>query len=172
MKRDDFYSDMIREHLKIKPHGDYVALNWEVDLQVIEVQAGSGKSGTRVSTATDAADSSRATNRQLGKKYEVIEYWGYVDGEDLAACGLEVDDVALEYAANVWMLGTKPIKAELYDGALHQYKTFYYEKDETSIFGEGLARVMRGSQIAIAAGARMVLDNAAVVAGPQVEVRR
>ena len=47
---------------------------------------------------------------------------------------------------------------------------FYYEKDETSIFGEGLARIMRHSQLSIAAGARMVLDNAACVSGPQVEI--
>jgi hypothetical protein len=70
----------------------------------------------------------------------------------------------------VWLLGNVPVKATLFEGALDQYKVFYYEKDETSLFGEGLARVMRHSQIAIAAAARMVLDNAACVAGPQVEV--
>jgi hypothetical protein len=53
---------------------------------------------------------------------------------------------------------------------LNHYKVFYYEKDETSVFGEGLARIMRHSQIAIASAARMVLDNGASVSGPQVEV--
>jgi hypothetical protein len=172
MKRPDFYPDMIKEHLENHPNGDYVPKNWEVDLQVIEIESGMGKTGrTSTSTSSSALDDRNAgTNRQLGKKYQVLEFWGYVDGSDLEACGLNIPDVELEYAANVWLLGNRPIKATLYEGALDKYKLFYYEKDETSLFGEGLARVMRHSQLSIAAGARMVLDNSAVISGPQVEV--
>lgn len=171
MKRSDFYPEMIKRYLEEHPSGDYVAKNWEVDLQVIEVEAGTGKlSQTTSVSAQSSDDNPRSTYRQLGKKYQVLEFWGYVDGTDLEACGVNVPDVTLEYAANVWLLGNKPIKAVLFDGALDQYKVFYYEKDETSIFGEGLARVMRHSQLAISAASRMVLDNGAVCAGPQVEV--
>jgi hypothetical protein len=169
-KRSDFYKDMIDKYLLEHPDGDYVHLNWEVDLQTIEVEAGSGGGETPLSSTSASDDSSRSTSRQLGKKYEVLEYWGYVDGQDLTECGIEVEDVELEYAANVWLLGRYPIKAILYDKALDEYKVFYYEKDETSIFGEGLARIMRHSQIAVAAAARMVLDNASCVSGPQVEI--
>jgi hypothetical protein len=174
MKRNDFYPEMIREYLENHPSGDYVAKNWEVDLQAIEIEAGTGKSGgtsaASSSVSSNPDDANRSTNRQLGKKYQVLEFWGYVDGSDLEACGVHVDDVSLEYGANVWLLGNIPIKAELFDGALDQYTVFYYEKDETSLMGEGLPRIMRHSQIAISAGARMVLDNGACVAGPQVEV--
>lgn len=171
-KRGDFYSKVILEYMRDHPSGDYVAKNWEVDLQVIEVEAGAGKIGqtTKMSSAVTGDDTQRSTNRQLGKKYEVLEYWGYVDGSDLQTCGLNIEDVELEYAANVWILGNRIIRAALFDKALDQYKVFYYEKDETSLFGEGLARVIRHSQIAIAAASRMVLDNAACVSGPQVEV--
>lgn len=173
MQRADFDKKMIKEYLTDHPHGNYAPEDWEVDLQVIEVEAGSGKATsqritTNVVGGTD--DIQRSTNRQMGKKYEVLEFWGYVDGSDLEACGVQVADVTLEYGANVWLLGEKPIKSDLFDGALDQYKLFYYEKDETSLFGEGLARVMRHSQLAIAAAARMVLDNGSCVAGPQVEV--
>jgi hypothetical protein len=167
LKRDDFYSDLILKYMDEHPSGDYVAKNWEVDLQVIEVEAGAYK-GTKISTAVTGEDT-RSTYRQLGKKYQVLEYWGYVDGSDLEACGVKVDDPSVEYGANVWLLGNIPIKVAVFDGALNRYKVFYYEKDETSIFGEGLARIMRHSQLSIAAGARMVLDNGACVAGPQVE---
>lgn len=172
MKRSDFYSDIIEQHMKDHPDGDYSPCNWEVDLQVIELEAGSSKGEKGFSTVSTAANDDRNTGstRQVGKKYEVLEFWGYVDGGDLEACGIEIDDVELEYGANIWLLGNKPIKATLYPAALDQYKVFYYEKDETSIFGEGLARVMRHSQLAIAGAARMVLDNGACVAGPQVEV--
>jgi len=176
MRRPDFYSDIIRDFLTDHPGGNYVPKNWEVDLQSIEVEAQSGgktsnayaPSATAVTGDTD--DYQRGTSRQSGKRYETLEFWGYVDGSDLEACGIEVSDVELEYGANVWVLGNKIIKATLFDSALDHYKVFYYEKDETSIFGEGLARVMRHSQLAIAAAARMVLDNGAVCAGPQVEV--
>jgi hypothetical protein len=170
LKRQDFYADEIKKYMDEHPSGDYVAKNWEVDLQVIEVEAGAGKNYRTLSSSAVSDEANRSTIRQLGKKYQVLEYWGYVDGSDLEACGVKVDDVSLEYAANVWLLGNVPIKAVLYEGALNTYKVFYYEKDETSIFGEGLARVMRHSQLAIAAGARMVLDNGAVVAGPQMEI--
>ena len=172
MKRTDFYPDMIETFLTEHPDGNYTPLNWEVDLQVIEIEAGSGVVGSTTTTSGSNDDRSRSTNRQLGKKYEVLEFWGYVDGNDLEACGLDVPDVTLEYAANIWLLGYKPIKAVLFSTALDQYKIFYYEKDETSIFGESLARVMRHSQLAIAGAARMVLDNASCAAGPQVEVNR
>ena len=170
MKRDDFYSDIIEDYLEAHPDGDYVPENWEVDLQVIEVEAGSGKDSKAVTGYQALDQSGRSTYRQLGKKYETPEFWGYVDGRDLEACGLNITDSTIEYAANVWLLGKHVIKTALYSMALDQYKVFYYEKDETSIFGEGLPRIMRHSQIAIAAGARMVLDNGACVAGPQVEV--
>jgi len=170
MKRTDFYPEMIKQFLEDHPTGNYTPANWEVDLQVIELEASTRKAGSTTLPADSNDDRNRSTNRQLGKKYEVLEYWGYIDGSDLEACGLNIPDVELEYAANVWLLGDRPIKALLYPAALDQYKLFYYEKDETSIFGEGLVRVMRHSALSIAAAARMVLDNAAVSSGPQVEI--
>jgi hypothetical protein len=174
LKRPDFYSDIIKEYMDTHPSGNYTPKNWEVDLQVLEVQARSGDTSKRVlsdSTFTSSSDNVyRSSDRQLGKKYEVLEFWGYVDGADLAACGLDIEDTEIEYAANVWLLGDRPIKATLFEGALNHYKVFYYEKDETSLFGEGLARIMRGSQLAVGASARMALDNGSVTSGPQVEV--
>lgn len=171
MKRDDFYPEMIEQFLKDYPDGNYTPENWETELQTIEIEAGSGRGEVGFSTvAGNSSDRNAASNRQMGRKYEVLEFWGYIDGNDLSACGLDIPDVSLEYAGNIWLLGDRPIKALLFPTALDQYKVFYYEKDETSIFGEGLAKIMRHSQLAIAASARMVLDNAACVAGPQVEV--
>lgn len=175
MGRDDFYADVIKEYLSEHPTGDYVPENWEVDLQTIEVMSGSGKSYyTHTSSDTPSVHNTNAgtktTSRQMGKKYEVLEFWGFVDGSDLEACGVQVDDVELEYGCNVWLLGKKPIKATLFKGASEMYNVFYYEKDETSLYGEGLIRIMRHSSVTVASAARMLIDNAACVAGPQVEV--
>jgi len=172
LKREDFYSDIITQYLTDHPDGDYTPENWESDLQLIDIEAQGGRGEKGFSTVSSGSNDSRnvGASHQPGKKYEVCEFWGYVDGNDLEACGLSIPDVELEYAANVWLLGNRPIKAVLYSNALDMYKVFYYEKDETSIFGEGLVRVMRHSALSIAAGARMVLDNSSCVSGPQVEV--
>lgn len=175
-KRKDFYGDIIFQYLTDHPDGDYVPEAWELDLQQLEVEAGTDDKTVKVTTSTSGGESiSRSTYRQQGKRYEILQFWGFIDGADLAACGVtNLDgteiDVKLEYAANIWMLGKQVIKAILFDGALNHYKVFYYEKDETSIFGEGLCRIMRHSQIGIASAARMVLDNGACVSGPQVEI--
>lgn len=171
MKRPDFYPDVITKYLESHPDGDYVPQSWEVDLQTVEMEAGSGRMGVAItSTSGDSDRLNRGTNRQLGKRYQTLEFWGYVDGSDLAACGLDIPDVTLEYGVNIWLLGKMMIKIALFEGALDHYKVFYYEKDETSIFGEGLARIMRHSALSIAAAARMVLDNGAICSGPQFEV--
>lgn len=167
--REDYYSDIIEKFLSEHPNGNYTAKNWEIQLQTIEMEAGA-KSTATTTSYTAINNTSRASNRQIGKKYEVLEYWGYIDGSDLEACGVDVPDPTLEYAANVWIIGKTIIKASLFEGALNRYKLFYYEKDETSLYGEGLARVMRHSQIAVASSARMVLDNGSVCSGPQLEV--
>lgn len=164
MQRDDFFGDIIKNYMAEHPEGDYVPEPWEIELQVIEIEAGTGKSTTMSGSSRD-----QGTNRKMGRKYEVLEYWGYVDGQDMAACGIDIEDTSLEYEANIWIIGNQVIKAALYDRARHIYKVFYYEKDETSIFGEGLARIMRHSQLSIAGAARMLLDNASCVSGPQLE---
>jgi hypothetical protein len=107
-------------------------------------------------------------------KFEVIEFWGYVDGNTFRDCGVEIPDEALnaEVEANIWMAGDTIIKATLnpFESETRPYHVFYYEKDETSIFGTGLPRVCRDSQIALSAASRMILDNAAIVCGPILEV--
>jgi len=175
IERKDFYGDIIKQYLKDYPEGDYTPEQWETDLQVIEVAAGSGEDGAKIQTAVTSDNTSRSTYRQAGKKYVLLSFWGFIDGSDLAACGVSNSDGSeidptLEYAANIWLLGNRVVKAILFKGALDYYKIFYYEKDETSIFGEGLPRVIRHSQIAVSSASRMVLDNGACVSGPQVEV--
>ena len=108
-------------------------------------------------------------------QYDVFERWGWLDGDKLKACGVDVpeDREHETFFANVWVLPTgEVIKAVLQpiEGVQWPYHLYYYDKDETSIFAEGLAAIMRGDQAMLNAGVRMLLDNAAVTAGPQFEV--
>jgi len=117
-----------------------------------------------------------ATNRDKDGKYEVIERWGWLDGEKLAQTGLvnvPEDRLHETFFANVWLLPNgEIIKLSLQpiNGVTYPYHLYYADKDETSIFGDGFASIMRDDQTMINAATRMVLDNGALTAGPQLEV--
>jgi len=115
----------------------------------------------------------RQTNFNQSGQYELLERWGWLDRDDLLSCGVQLptsdDDI---YFGNVLMFPNgEPIKAVLQpmEGQDWPYHLYYFDKDETSIFGEGIATIMRGDQEMINAATRATLDNAAITAGPQIE---
>ncbi len=172
MKLQGFDANAISEYIVSKPKGDYIPEQWEQDVRELSKESGAGTSRT---DSGDYIDMGSGTGGDFqGIKYEVLEYWGYIDAADLEACGASIseDERDDEIKANVWLLGGVPIKAipNPNPGKKDMYKTFYYEKDETSIFGEGLPRAIRHSQLAICAAARMILNNGAICGGPQFEI--
>lgn len=159
--RSDFNSKKIFNYLKNKDLGDFDNLPHENELQALG-QSVSRTEGTQADPA-------------ISKKYEVLEFWGYLDASDLEELGLEIPEKlkgSLELKACVWILGNYVIKAALapLDGVEWPYFFYYYDKDETSIFGEGIPSIMRDVQELINSAFRAMLDNAAISAGPQVEV--
>lgn len=110
-------------------------------------------------------------------RYEVLERWGYLTGQELHEVGVAVpqDRLHESFFSNVWLLpnGTV-IKAVLQplNGVTWPYHIYYFDKDETSIFGEGLATIMRDDQIMLNAATRLMLDNAAISSGPMIEVNK
>jgi hypothetical protein len=150
--RQDFSRSAIREYLKDHPDGDTQMLDWELELR----RLGWNLTG----------------NTTKGKRYEVLEYWGVLDAKKLIDMGLDVpDDSQEEFWANVWLLGDKVIKIEVQpiDGMQLPYFAYYWDKDETSIFGEGIPSVIRDDDQALNASTRALLDNAAICAGPILE---
>ena len=146
-KRTDFDGEYIKGYIKDHPKGDAKTKEYEQDLQSIDADTQSTLSSSVPETSN--------------KNYEVLEYWGLLEDEN--------EDV---YEAEAWLLGNtviKEAKNNIADGRRPD-RIFYYEKDETSIFGQGLARIMRHSQAAVAGAARAALDNAATVSGPIVEM--
>lgn len=151
--RPDFSSKKIRQYLKDHPDGDTQMLDWEIELR----RLGWNLTG----------------NTTKGKRYEVVEFWGVLDAQELVDIGLDVpDDDQDEFWANIWMLGSTIIKVDVQpiDGMQLPYYAYYWDKDETSIFGEGIPAVMRDDQKALNASTRAMMDNAAICAGPQIEV--
>ncbi|MEN6420780.1 MAG: hypothetical protein ABFD76_02440 [Smithella sp.] len=144
-KRSDFDGKMIEDYLESIPKGDCQMKTFEQELQDIDTQ--------------NKRDS--GTARTISDNYELLEFWGIIEDENKNL-----------YEGEAWLLGTKIIKERknnIVDGK-RPHRVFYYEKDETSIFGQGLPRIIRHSALAVGGASRAALDNASVVSGPQVEV--
>lgn len=153
--RKSFNGALIKGYVEAHPDGQIKARYIDNEIRI---------SGLRTTTQSRA-----------GGQYEVLERWGYLTGTELCMCGIEVPAERMHEAffSNVWLLPNgQVIKAVLQpiDGVTWPYRLYYFDRDETSIFGEGLATIMRDDQVMINAAIRMMLDNAAITAGPQLEV--
>ncbi|MCK5611431.1 hypothetical protein KAR91_56700 [Candidatus Pacearchaeota archaeon] len=153
-KKKNFRSNVIKEYIRNHKEGDYKLRQWEIDLKAVK----------------DTENVLSQTN-----KYEVLEYNGYMDGQDLVEAGIisaEDDAADQDWFVNVWLLGDKVIKAIKHpiESLTELYHIFYFEKDDSSIFGEGLPVIIRDTQISICSSTRAMLDNAAWVAGPIFEM--
>jgi hypothetical protein len=110
-----------------------------------------------------------------GNRYELWEYWGPLDKEELEACGCETDDDPLvEYTGCVLMVGRHVIKAAMHplDSGELPYSVFNWEEDSASILGFGVPYLMRQPQKVVNAAWRMMMDNAGLSAGPQIVVNK
>lgn len=107
--------------------------------------------------------------------YEVLERWGWLTGVQLRDAGVHVAQERWHesFFGCVWLLASgEVIRAHLsdIDGTTWPYHFYHFDKDETSFFGEGISAIMRDDQAMINAATRMLLDNAALSAGPMFEV--
>jgi len=158
-KREDFIEDQIRRYLTKDPVGNYIPLEFEQQLRVMGLKANVNE------------------KKMDSHKYEVIAWHGPLSGQYLAMCGVDVDDdkLADEIDAEVWFIDDVIIKAVInpwrelgVDVRTMHY--FLFDEDDTSPVGQGIPTIMRDSQMSVSALARMYLDNASVVCGPQLEL--
>jgi hypothetical protein len=154
-KKKSFKGKLIRDYILANPEGAQTPRYFDTEIRSIGERPG----------AQPADDGT----------YEILERWGWLDGEMLANAGVRVPAERLHetFFSNVWVLPNgEVIKVVLQpiNGVTWPYHLYYADKDETSIFGDGFASIMRDDQVMINAGTRMVLDNGALTAGPQFEV--
>lgn len=153
--RDDFMDDAIKKVLADKPDGNYTKKSYETELDRI-------------------SDDKQQSQPGENKKFELIEYWGCVSGHDLRGAGVEIpdSDLSKDAYACVWMIDDVIIKVAQnpYPEGVSMYHQFVFERDEVNLTGSGLPAIMRDSQLMVSSFTRMLVDNAASVAGPSVEV--
>lgn len=158
--RGDFFGDVIKKYLKTTgQQGNYKAQAFESELRTM---------GVKINVNEQKSETA---------KYEVIVWNGPVSGHFLQMAGVDVpeDRVADDLDAEVWMVDNNVIKADInpwrkINADVQTIHTFLFDEDDTSPIGNGLPNVMRDSQMSIAAASRMLLDNASVVCGPNVEL--
>ena len=113
-------------------------------------------------------------------RYELWEYHGPIEKEALVEWGKEISQKDLEdplkevtgvvhYCGGI-ILG---IKLHLIDyDENFPYRIFNWNPSDSSLFGHGIPHVCRDQQEVINSSIRMMLDNAAITAGPQIGVNR
>ena len=160
-KRSDFNRKAILAYMETKPDGD---AEWKQYEDVMR----------EMSSNTNAKypESQMPKN----KKYEVVEYWGMMEtGEVEQELGIDLTSEDgfkdPEVMVNAWMLGPMIIKLVVspIEGSKFPFFFYYFDKDETHIFGDGIPTIMRDPQAMLNASVRAMLDNAAISAGPIIE---
>jgi hypothetical protein len=155
----DFFKDQVLEYLKNHPTGNYKQKPYESEIRVL---------GPHTNVPVND-----------GRKYEVLVWDGSVSGHYLRAAGVDIPDDKLgdSIDAVVWQIDDTVVRAAMNPWAIldeqehvNSYHHFVFEEDDSTLVGNGLPRIMRDSQMAVAAASRMILDNASVVCGPQLEV--
>ncbi len=164
-KRDDFNGPAIIAYLKQVPMGDAELKAFENDLRALN-------ESTIMETALNTHESVGPAVVSRKGKYELQEFWGFINADEMRDAGVDIpEEMGLEVAANVWLLGNIIIKANVspIEGVNLPYHFYYYDKDDTSIWGEGIPSIMRDAQKLFNASVRAMLDNAAISAGPIIE---
>jgi hypothetical protein len=151
--KGSFYSDVIEQFIKDNSKGNAEYKQWELDIETLDKDK--------------IADTTRPG------KYEVLCRIGSVDTEILKKIGLVGEkEKRPDVVCHLWLLGNKVIKFILNPIARNKipYYVFYLDKDESSIHGKGLPRILRDTQLTICGAMRATLNNAALTTGSQREV--
>lgn len=159
--RSDFNREAIRKIIEVHPTGNAEYRHYEEEMR-------------EMSTNSNSDGDSNPPKRE---KYEIHERWGFITIEQAKVLLPDEPEETWsnfdspELAANIWMFDNIIIKAIIspIEGSSLPYYFYYFDKDETSIFGDGIPRIMRDPQQLYNASIRAMLDNAAISAGPIIE---
>lgn len=158
-ERPDFFAEQIKTYLGRSTSGNFVAKRFETMLRQI---------GTTQNVQEQKPDS---------QKYEILVWHGVLSAHQLREAGVMVPDdkVSGDVEAEVWMLGDTIIKASLNSWRqigveMQTIHVFQLDANDTGLIGDGLPAIIRDSQMSVAAATRMMMDNAGVVCGPNLEL--
>lgn len=153
------------------------------DADVIRQLLHDGPSHSLPTYLADLRSISGENTAPTEKMFQVWEYRGPLTSDEmvsLCAC-LGKDEMARDYAEPdpldeiqvvLWFCQGRVLKFGVHhmDSGEPIYSVYNIEKDDASIWGYGIAYLMRDSQSALNAAWRMMMDNAGLSSGPQIEM--
>jgi len=148
--RPYFIEDAIEE--AVATGSDYVRKHWEMKMEDDDSYGGS-----------------------YSERWEVLEFWGYVDKEILEENGIkipkELQDL-YEISANIWTVNGKVIRCVLnpFKPARIPYYAVPFEHNPYSFFGVGIAENMDDTQTLMNGFMRMAVDNAVLSGNLLIEI--
>lgn len=175
---DGFYE----RHLMSKKKLRDLAERSDMDKDAIRaILRGDVKDGATPQYITELAQLTGQKSSDLKGTYQVWEYTGPVDIEDMQLLAeafddedlmaeLEDGDPLVEYHAKVWFCEGYVLSFALHplDSNEPIYSVYQLERDEHSMFGFGIPYLLRHPQRMVNGAVRMLMDNAALGVGPQV----
>jgi len=113
-------------------------------------------------------------------RYEMWEYHGPISTEALLEWGIEltedeIEDPLQEKTGIIHYCGgiILDIKLQVIDyDQSSPYRVFNWEEDDSSLFGYGVPHICEDQQEVINSSVRMIIDNAAITAGPQLGINK
>lgn len=158
-KQPGFFDKVIDEFLSRNNMGNYRPQAFEQELRAMGVKVNVNEMKTET------------------MKYEIIVWHGTVDGRFLQEVGVDVpaDKLSDDIDAEIWMIDANVICARMNPWKelgveVPMVHTFLFDEDDTSPVGFGLPQAVRDSQMMVAGATRMLMDNASVVCGPNLEL--
>lgn len=120
------------------------------------------------------------TSTQDDDRFEVWYFHGFVDADDLASCGVSLNEEGEESAgpqvipAVVTLVNDTVIRANLnpLESGEFPYDVVPWQRRSDSVWGVGVARQGRTPQEMLNASARAMMDNAGNSSGPQLIIRQ
>ena len=108
-------------------------------------------------------------------RYEVLEYWGYVDAEEARMADLDIPDEledSDEIQVNVWICNGQILRLVLnpFKPERIPYNAAPFELNPYSFFGIGVAENMEDTQLLMNGFMRMAVDNAALSGNLLIEI--
>lgn len=143
--------------------------------KVLEIGNGSSWINEDVELQKDEEERKFHTFNRPTETFDALEFWGKVTGKMLVEWGMdeeEIEDLAREYDANVWIVGNYVIKAVLNYDPLGEkpYAKTSFIKTPGSFWGKGIPEIIEDIQNVCNAAARALINNMGISSGPQVEV--
>ena len=155
-RRPDFFGELVDAHIYQNPNGNYEKRSHENQLESLN--------------RSDQGAAKKGNN-----KYRLQEYWGVIEKALLEGTGIEIPD---EYEDSVvvpitaWIAGEEVIKLAInpLPQSVKIYHQFVFDDSVPNLCGGSMCEIVRDSQMAVSSAARMMIDNASVTCGPNVEI--